>query len=208
MRFRDRRAAGELLADALRAYENSDAVVLGLPRGGLIVAAAVAKALGLDLDVILVAKLGVPGQPELAAAAIGEGGVLVRNDDVIAHMGVREGDLSALEQSAREELDRRARIFRGDRPRVAVSGRPAIVVDDGIATGATALAALEVVRAWDPSQVILAVPVAPGNLDRRITGAADEVVCLHQPYDFGGVGRWYVDFRPVTTEEAAAVLPR
>ncbi|MFB8266824.1 phosphoribosyltransferase family protein [Streptomyces sp. NPDC055955] len=223
MRFTDRTDAGRRLAAAVQHLRDEEPVVLGLPRGGVPVAFEVARALGAPLDVIVVRKLGVPYQPELAFGAIGEGGVRVLNDDVVRHCGIDPDHIAAVERVERQELERRARRYRGGRPAPAgedaavVSGeapavtgqdRTVIVVDDGIATGATAAAACQVVRAQGAARVVLAVPVAPPDAVRRLSAAADDVVCLSVPPLFGSVGEWYSDFSQTTDEEVAACLAR
>ncbi|MYW11199.1 phosphoribosyltransferase, partial [Streptomyces sp. SID2563] len=161
MQFADRPDAGRRLAEALRPLAQSDPVVLGLPRGGVPVAFRVAQELGAPLDVIVVRKLGVPRHPELGFGAIGEGGVRIISDDIVRRAGVSDSDIAAVQEAEEAELRRRAREFRGDRPRVPLDGRTVVVVDDGIATGATALAACAVARAQGAAHVVLAVPVAP-----------------------------------------------
>ncbi|MFF1356606.1 phosphoribosyltransferase family protein [Streptomyces sp. NPDC058297] len=215
MRFTDRTDAGRRLAAAVQHLRDEEPVVLGLPRGGVPVAFEVARALGAPLDVIVVRKLGVPYQPELAFGAIGEGGVRVLNDDVVRHCGIEPEHIAAVERTERQELERRARRYRGGRPPAAdeartVTGeaRTVIVVDDGIATGATAAAACQVVRAQGAARVVLAVPVAPPDAVRRLRAVADDVVCLSVPPLFGSVGEWYGDFSQTTDEEVAACLAR
>ncbi|MEU6664338.1 phosphoribosyltransferase family protein [Streptomyces sp. NPDC046821] len=208
MRFTDRTEAGRRLAAALGHLRGEAPVVLGLPRGGVPVAYEVASALGAPLDVIVVRKLGVPYQPELAFGAIGEGGVRVLNDDIVRHCGIDPDHIAAVERTERQELERRARRFRGGRPPAAGDARTVIVVDDGIATGATAAAACQVVRARGAAHVVLAVPVAPPDAVHRLSGVADEVVCLSAPPLFGSVGEWYLDFAQTTDEEVAACLAR
>ncbi|MET9567777.1 phosphoribosyltransferase [Streptomyces virginiae] len=208
MFYTDRADAGERLAEAVRHLEEEHPVVLGLPRGGVPVAFPVARALGAPLDVIVVRKLGVPFHRELGFGAIGEGGVRVISDDIVRSSRVTRRDLEAVEQSEEAELARQARTFRGDRPRVALDGRTVIVVDDGIATGATAAAACEVVRAQGAARVVLAVPVAPPDAVARLRGAADEVVCLSSPPAFRAVGEWYRDFSQTADEEVVSLLAR
>lgn len=206
MMFTDRVDAGQRLAEALRHLEGEDPVVVGLPRGGVPVAFQVAQALGAPLDVIVVRKLGVPHHRELGFGAIGEGGVRVISDDIVGLSRAKKEDLAAVERAEEAELVRQARRFRGDRPRVPLDGRSVIVVDDGIATGATAAAACEVVRAQGAARVVLAVPVAPPDAVARLRTAADEVVCLSTPRAFRAVGEWYQDFSQTLDEEVLALL--
>ncbi|WP_404960069.1 phosphoribosyltransferase family protein [Streptomyces sp. 147326] len=208
MLFIHRTDAGERLAEALLHLQGEDPVVLGLPRGGVPVAFQVARALGAPLDVIVVRKLGVPYHRELGFGAIGEGGVRVISEDIVRSSRVRQQDLAAVEHAEEAELARQARRFRGDRPRVALAGRTVIVVDDGIATGATAAAACEVVRAQGAARVVLAVPVAPPDAVARLRTEADEVVCLSAPPAFRAVGEWYEDFSQTPDEEVVALLTR
>ncbi|MFC9617217.1 phosphoribosyltransferase family protein [Streptomyces sp. NPDC056938] len=208
MRFTDRTDAGRRLAAAVQHLRDEEPVVLGLPRGGVPVAFEVARALGAPLDVIVVRKLGVPYQPELAFGAIGEGGVRVLNDDVVRHCGIEPDHIAAVERTERQELERRARRYRGGRPASAGEAHTVIVVDDGIATGATAAAACQVVRAQGAARVVLAVPVAPPDAVRRLSAVADDVVCLSVQPLFGSVGEWYSDFSQTTDEEVAACLAR
>jgi putative phosphoribosyl transferase len=189
--FRDRADAGRRLAGALAAYRGTDAVVLAVPRGGVPVGFEVARALDLPLDVIVVRKLGVPFQPELAAGAIGERGARVLNDQVLRQLGLTPRDLAAVEAQARAELEDRVRRFRQGRPTATLTGRTALLVDDGIATGATAAAACEVARALGADRVVLAVPVASPRTVERLRRVADEVVALEQPSWFSAVGLVY-----------------
>jgi putative phosphoribosyl transferase len=206
--FVDRTDAGRRLADRVAHLRGADVVVLGLPRGGVPVAFEVARRLVAPLDVILVRKLGVPFQPELAMGAVGEGGVLVLNEDVIALAGVDRAELPAIEQRARGELARRAQRFRGNRPRVPLRGRTALVVDDGIATGATARAACRVARAQGASRVVLAVPACSPRTAAAMRGEVDELVVLETPVNFAAVGQAYADFRPTKDEEVVELLRR
>ena len=208
MLFTDRADAGARLADALRPLAREDPVILGLPRGGVPVAFQVAQALDAPLDVIVVRKLGVPYQPELAFGAIGEGGVRVISDDVVRRGRVGEDDIASVERAEAAELDRQARRFRADRPRLSLEGRTAVLVDDGIATGATAAAACEVVRALGAARVVLAVPVAPPSAAERLRGVADDVVCLSTPLAFSAVGEWYRDFSQTPDADVVALLAR
>lgn len=206
MRFRDRSDAGQRLARGLLHLRGEDVVVLGLPRGGVAVAAEVARVLGAPLDVILVRKLGVPAQPELGMGAIGEGGARVINPDVVRFARVSDQQLAAVEEAERAELLRRARLYRGDRPRQPLAGRTAVLVDDGIATGSTALAACQVARAEGAARVVLAVPVAPRSARRVLAGCADELLCLETPDHFLAIGEWYDDFSQTSDQEVISLL--
>uniref|UniRef100_A0AAU1LRB1 Phosphoribosyltransferase family protein n=1 Tax=Streptomyces sp. NBC_00148 TaxID=2903626 RepID=A0AAU1LRB1_9ACTN len=208
MLFTDRTDAGRQLAEALRHLERRDPVVLGLPRGGVPVAYEVARALGAPLDVIVVRKLGVPYRPELGFGAIGEGGARVISDEIVRHAGVREKDLEAVERAEEAELLRRAQTYREGRPRLPLKGRTVVVVDDGVATGATARAACQVVRAQGASHVVLAVPVASPDVAARLREDVDEVVCLSTPHLFSAVGEWYRDFSQTSDEEVVSLLAR
>ncbi|MFE5719965.1 phosphoribosyltransferase family protein [Streptomyces erythrochromogenes] len=208
MLFTDRADAGERLAEAVRHLEGERPVVLGLPRGGVPVAFPVARALGAPLDVIVVRKLGVPHHRELGFGAIGEGGVRVISEDIVRSSRVTQQDLADVEHAEEAELARQARRFRGDRHRVPLDGRTVIVVDDGIATGATAAAACRVVRAQGAARVVLAVPVAAPDAVARLRGETDEVVCLSAPRAFRAVGEWYRDFSQTPDEEVVSLLAR
>ncbi|MFJ2291240.1 phosphoribosyltransferase family protein [Streptomyces sp. NPDC087894] len=208
MLFTDRTDAGRQLAEALRHLERRDPVVLGLPRGGVPVAYEVARALGAPLDVIVVRKLGVPYRPELGFGAIGEGGARVISDEIVRHAGVREKDLKAVERAEEAELLRRAQTYREGRLRLPLEGRTVVVVDDGVATGATARAACQVVRAQGASHVVLAVPVASPDVAARLREDVDEVVCLSTPHLFSAVGEWYRDFSQTSDEEVVSLLAR
>ena len=208
MVFANRADAGRRLAARLLDLRDKRVVVLGLPRGGVPVAFEVARALGAPLDVIIVRKLGVPFQPELAMGAIGEDGVRVINREVVRAAGVSAGELAAVEARERAELERRARRFRGGRPRQSLDGRVAVVVDDGIATGSTARAACQVARLQGAARVVLAVPVAPPRWQARIGAVADELVCLQTPARFSAIGQFYADFTQTTDDEVVACLQR
>ena len=206
--FRDRADAGRQLADRLRSFRGRDVVVLGLPRGGIPVAFEVAKALCAPLDVLVVRKLGVPFQPELAFGAIGEDGARVVNDAVVREAFLGDEDMSRVEETERAELQRRAERFRKGRDRVALTGRIAVIVDDGIATGATAKAACQVARAHGASAVVLAVPIGPDDITARFAGYADDVVCLQTPAVFYAVGQGYQNFTQTSDDEVVALLDR
>ncbi|NMH97767.1 phosphoribosyltransferase family protein [Pseudonocardia acidicola] len=206
MLFVNRADAGRRLAERLEHLRGEDAVVLALPRGGVPVGFEVAQALGVPLDVIMVRKLGVPFQPELAMGAIGEGGVRVLDRATLRLARIGPDELAAVEQRERAELERRAARFRGGRPRIPIAGKTAVVIDDGIATGSTARAACQVARAQGAARVVLAVPVAPPGWERRLASAADELVCVATPRRFDAIGRWYFDFSQTTDEEVLACL--
>ncbi|MFD9815573.1 phosphoribosyltransferase family protein [Streptomyces sp. NPDC059080] len=205
MFFMDRRDAGRQLAARLAHFKGAEVVVLGLPRGGVPVAAEVADALGVPLDVCLVRKLGVPLQPELGMGAIGEGGVRVINDDVVRAARITPDELAEVEAREREVLESRAQRFRGGREPIGLEGRTVLVVDDGVATGSTARAACRIARARGAARVVLAVPVAPHGWTARL-GEADELICLHTPRNFFAVGQFYTLFSQVDDDEVVACL--
>lgn len=205
--FRDRREAGQRLAEQLLAYRNApDVVVVGLPRGGVPVAREVATMLGVPMDVIVVRKLGVPFQPELAMGAIGEDGARYVDEDLVRRTGVSAAEVEAVEQLERSELEWRSHRFRTGRPGVSLDGRVVIVVDDGVATGSTARAACHVARAAGARRVILAVPVAPSDWAERLHDAADEYVAVETHSRFGAVGLFYGDFSQTTDDEVIECL--
>jgi putative phosphoribosyl transferase len=207
LRFRDRAEAGRLLGERVAAVAGaSDAAVLGLPRGGVPVARGVARALGAPLDVFLVRKLGYPGQPELAMGAIASGGVRVLNEQLVRQLGIDTALIDRVAQHEEAELERRAQAYRGDRAPLELRGRTAVLVDDGLATGATMRAAVEAVRRGSPQRVVVAVPVAPPHAARELQDVADEVVVLSAPDSFHAVGLWYEDFREVSDDEVRRLL--
>ncbi|MFE0512768.1 phosphoribosyltransferase family protein [Streptomyces sp. NPDC058964] len=208
MRFTDRTDAGRRLAQGLEFLRGADPVVLGLPRGGVPVAYEVARALEAPLDVLVVRKLGVPWQPELGFGAIGEQDVRVLNEDVIRGTGLEAAERAAVEESERAELERRVRRYRAGRAPVPLAGRTVVVVDDGLATGATAEAGCRVVRGRGAARIVLAVPVGPERTLPHLRTVADEVVCLHSPPYFGSVGAWYRDFAQTDDGEVAELLAR
>ena len=205
MPFSDRRDAGRRLAQRLDFLKGAQVVVLGLPRGGVPVAFEVARALAAPLDVIVVRKLGVPFEPELGMGAIGEGGVRVLNPDLIQAAGVGPTELAEVERRERIELDRRAGVYRGDRPRAELAGRTVVVVDDGIATGSTARAACHVAQAQGAARVVLAVPVAPASTVAAL-GEELEVVSVETPEDLWAIGQWYRDFSQTSDREVTRLL--
>ncbi len=207
--FRDRTDAGQRLAHALERYrDREDVVVLALPRGGVPVGAEVAETLGAPLDVFVVRKIGVPGQPELAMGAIASGDVEVRNEDVLRHLNVSERAVRDVVERERAELERRERMYRHDRPPLDVAGKVVILVDDGLATGATMRAAVEALCRRDPAAVVVAVPTAAEDTCDVFRTLVDDVVCLETPEPFLGVGRWYVDFAQVSDADVANLLRR
>jgi putative phosphoribosyl transferase len=210
MPFANRTDAGRQLAQALARYKNRGAVVLALPRGGVPVAAEVAAALNAPLDLILVRKIGVPMQPELAMGAVVDGSspLVVRNEEVIALAGVDETDFKAVCDAELAEIERRRQRYLGGRERIDVAGRIAIVIDDGIATGATTRAALRATRARQPKNLILAVPVAPTESLAAMQEEADEVVCLEDYESFGAIGFYYSDFRQTSDQQVIDTLAR
>lgn len=208
MSFRDRVDAGQQLATRLGHLRGPDLVVLGLPRGGVPVAAEVAAALGAPLDVVVVRKLGVPDRRELAMGAVGEGGVVVRDDDVAERAGVSPGAFAAVHRREVAELERRLAQLRALRPRLLLAGRTVVVVDDGVATGSTARAACAVVRAQGAGRVVLATPVVAPGAAAALAAEVDELVSVLAPPGFTAVGRHYADFRQTTDDEVADLLRR
>jgi predicted phosphoribosyltransferase len=204
--FRDRHDAAGRLAEKLGNYAGTAAVVLGLPRGGVPVAAGVAAKLGLPLDVFIVRKLGVPGYPELAMGAIATGGVRVMNHAIVRELGIPDDAIDAVAQSEAAELERREAVYRGDRAPLDVQGKTVILVDDGLATGATMLAAVRALRARHAGRIVVAVPVGAPGTCTMLTEEADEVVCAAAPQPFLAVGHWYQDFAQTSDEEVRALL--
>lgn len=210
MPFLDRTDAGRRLATALAGYRQQRPVVLALPRGGVPVAAEVAQALAAPLDLLIVRKLGVPWHRELAMGAVVNGGdpIVVRNDDVIRSAGITEADIAAVSKQELAEIERRRRRYLGDRSPVDVAGCTAIIVDDGIATGATIRAALKATRLRKPAKRVLAVPVAPTDTIDALRADADDVVCLERYEPFGAISLYYDDFRQVADDEVMEILAR
>jgi predicted phosphoribosyltransferase len=207
--FRDRAEAGRVLAEHLRRYAGrDDVVVLGLPRGGVPVAYEVADQLGAPLDVFLVRKLGVPGHEELAFGAIASGGTRVLNRELVEQLRLTPAIIDAIETRERRELERRERAYRDDRPPPDLRGRTVILVDDGLATGSTMLAAVHAVRQHDPARVVVAVPVADPEVCASLEQVADEAVCAITPRPMRAVGMWYDDFSQTTDDEVRELLAR
>jgi putative phosphoribosyl transferase len=205
--FRDRREAGQVLAEELVSYRGKDnLLVLGLARGGVPVGWEVASSLGAPLDVFLVRKLGVPQWQELAMGALATGGGVVINDSLVRSLGISDGQLQAAIERETEELHRREQAYRGGRPPVDLAGKIAVLVDDGIATGASMLAAVRAVRAAEPAQVVVAVPVGPESACSQIAEEADDVVCATMPPGFEAVGQVFEDFHQVTDDEVRELL--
>ncbi|MCW2687395.1 MAG: hypothetical protein JWR37_2285 [Mycobacterium sp.] len=205
--FSDRREAGRVLAEALAAYrEQDDLLVLGLARGGVPVGWEVASALGAPLDVFLVRKLGVPRWSELAMGALASGGGVVMNDSLVRSLGISAEQLRAVIARETDELNRREHAYRGGKAATDPAGKTVLLVDDGIATGASMLAAVRAVRAAGPAGIVVAVPVGPQSVCRQLAGEADDVVCATMPTSFEAVGQVYSDFRQVSDDEVRELL--
>jgi len=199
--FTDRRDAGRKLARALISYAGPGALVLALPRGGVPVAQEVAREIGSAMDVLIVRKLGAPTNPEFAFGAVGEGGAVVLDEPTIAALGISDQVRDRLITEAATEIEHRVDVFRGGRDLTEVSGRTVIVVDDGLATGATAAAAVAVLRHLDAEKIVLAIPTGSAQAVQRLSSLADEVVCLETPRDFGSVGAQYESFPQISETE-------
>jgi putative phosphoribosyl transferase len=208
MRFRDRKQAGQLLAGRLAKFQSTPVTVLGLPRGGVVVAYEIAKALRAPLDVWVVRKLGSPWQPELGVGAVSEGGETFLNEALLLELGVTESELDRVTAQELAELQRRVRAFRGERLPPRLSGQTVILVDDGIATGGTMRAAIKDVRAKRAARIVAAVPISPPETAERLAGEADEVVCLLTAEEMIAIGQWYDDFTQVSDEEVVELLQR
>lgn len=205
--FKDRRDAGKALAQKLTAYtDRLDVIVFALPRGGVPVAYEVALALKAPLDIWIVRKLGLPGQEELALGAISSGGLRVLNQDIIRALAIPEEAINVVAQKEFQELQRREQMYRGDRPLSDVQGRTVILVDDGLATGASMRAAVAALRARHPARIVIAVPVAAVETCHAFEFEVDEIVCVMTPEPFQGVSRWYADFRQTSDEEVRTLL--
>jgi putative phosphoribosyl transferase len=206
VRFRDRHDAGRQLAKLVEPLRDERPIVVGIPRGGLPVAAEVARALHAPLDVVVVHKIGAPQNPEFALGALAEGGVRVLSERTARAIGLSQDERAGLLARAQGELEDKVRRYRGAREPIALSGRTVILVDDGLATGRSALAAVRSLRRRGAARVVLAVPVAAPESANRLRQEADEVVCVETPVGLWAVGLWYEDFRPTTDEEVTALL--
>ncbi len=210
MIYENRSDAGKRLARELAGYKSQEPLILALPRGGVPVAAEIAQALEAPLDLILVRKLGVPMEPELAMGAVIDGAEphVVRNEDIIALLAMPEAEFEQICARELAEIERRRKLYLADRPRAELRDRVVIVVDDGIATGATVRAALEAIRRKGPGKLVLAVPVAPTSTLQELEGEADEIVCLQRHEPFYAIGLYYTDFHQVTDKEVIGILSR
>ena len=207
--FRDRKEAGKLLAAELAAYANKqDVIVLALPRGGVPVGFEIAQALHVPLDVIVVRKLGVPGQEELAMGAIATGGIRILNRDVVQFLNIPDEVIDEITAQELQELERREHLYRGERPAYDVGGRTVILVDDGIATGATMHAAVAAIKQRQPTRIIIAVPTAAPSTCDEFAAEVDELVCVIRPEPFIAVGYWYRQFSQTSDEEVRSLLER
>jgi putative phosphoribosyl transferase len=205
--YRDRAEAGQILAKYLLAQESDpNPVVLALPRGGVPVAFEVARALRAELDIFLVRKLGVPGHEELAIGAIASGGVRVLNQELIEELQISEGLIDRLTATEQRELERRERLYRENRPPLIVRDRTAILIDDGLATGASMMAAIRALRPQSPKRIVVAVPVAAAETCKQFRAEADNVICPATPEPFGAVGAWYHDFSQTSDHEVRKLL--
>jgi len=207
--FTDRVQAGRMLAERLKAYaDRKDVTVLGIPRGGIPVAFEIAEALGAQLDVFVARKLGVPGQEELAFGAIASGGVRVLDPDIIGAVGISNSDIEEVTSREQRELERRERLYRGNRASLDIGGRTAILVDDGIATGSSIRAAISALRHLQPARLVVAAPVAPLSTCARLRQEVDDLVCVDMPRTFRAIGEFYEDFSQVTDQEVTDLLQR
>jgi len=209
MIFLNRVDAGRRLARKLGTYAGrKDIFVLGIPRGGVPVAFQVAAELGAQLDVFVVRKLGVPARQELAFGAIATGGIRVFDAEIVEEAGISDLEIELIAAKEKKELDRRERVYRGERPPLILAGKTVILVDDGIATGASTLAAIVALRQFKPASIVLAVPIAPASTCRQLRPEIDDLICLHTPETFYAIGEFYEDFSQVSDEEVTTLLQR
>ncbi len=209
MIFEDRVQAGQQLAQKLGAYAGkTDVVVLGIPRGGVPVAFEVAKVLRAPLDIFLSRKLGVPGQEELAFGALASGGVRVLDRGLIRELNLSKEEIDRIAETVKKELERRERVYRGDRPPIKIEGKVTLLIDDGIATGSSMRAGIKALRQMKPSRLVVAVPVAPLHTCKRMKSEVDELVCVYTPEFFYAIGQFYEDFSQVSDEEVTELLHR
>ncbi|MGA8771161.1 MAG: phosphoribosyltransferase family protein [Rhodomicrobium sp.] len=208
MIYRDRSDAGRRLATELARYASEKPIILALPRGGVVVAAEIADAVAAPLDILLVRKIGIPFQPELAMGAVVDGGHphVIRNEGVIVRADISADDFNRVCQTELAEIERRRKLYLADRPRADIEDRVVIVVDDGIATGATVRAALQAIRERNPKRLVLAVPVAPTSTLEELNGLVDDIVCLQSHEPFHAIGLYYDDFHQVTDSEVVSIL--
>jgi putative phosphoribosyl transferase len=206
--FEDRREAGRRLAEKLSRFKDERPVVFALPRGGVPVGYEISRALEAPLDVFVSRKLGAPGQPEFGIGAVAAGGVRVLNEDVLSRLGIPDDYVEQITARETAEVERRLRYFRGERPEPDVGGRTAILVDDGLATGVTARAAVEALRSSGPQRLILAAPVCAAQTAQLLGPEVDELVCLESPSDLGAIGFWYKNFEQTSDEEVVELLER
>lgn len=207
MIFSDRKEAGQKLASRLGEYANRpDVIVLGLPRGGVPVAFEVARALHAELDVFVSRKLGVPWQEELAFGAVASGGVRVLDEDIVSSVGISKEEIEQITERVKKEVERRERVYRGDRPPLQLEGRTAILVDDGIATGSSIRAAVAALKKMRPGRIVIAVPVAPMSTCKRLRAEVGDLQCVHTPVAFYAIGQFYADFSQVADEEVTELL--
>jgi putative phosphoribosyl transferase len=205
-RFRDRREAGKLMAEEVNAYHGKSAVVLGVPRGGMVIAAEVARALSADLDIVLAHKLRTPGQAELAMGSVSEDGKLFLNPEIVQSLSIGDEYIQQEKERQMNEISRRTTLFRSVRPKVDLAGRIVIVTDDGVATGATTQAALWAARLEKPARLVAAIPVGPEETIARLSEDVDEMVCLRTPPFFAAVGQFYASFDPVDDDDVLKLL--
>lgn len=206
--FRDRTDAGRRLAARLERYRDEEPLVLALPRGGVPVGFEIARALGAPLDVFISRKLGAPGQPELGIGAVAQGGMRVLNERIVRRLGIPEDYLEHITRRERAEVERRLRLLRGDRPEPEVRGRTAILVDDGLATGVTAMAAIAALKSRSPRRIVLAVPVCAAPTAKMMRMEVEDLVSLQTPEDLYAIGFWYEDFEQVPDETVISLLER